>query len=356
MSLNLDPRQRAMLAELGVRVWWPEPAVASASAAVEGAPGVLQDAIYKEASGAVTPSVRGQKHINHSGISQDAIPSAASVAVQAAGAAIRAAAVPTATAGDTPRSGSALRQLPPNRAALLPGPAALLPLPSGIASMDWPALSAAVASCQACHLCLGRQAAVFVPPPAALRCDWLVLGEPPDDAQERAAQPFVDDAGKLLDNMLKAVGVRRALSSDARATVSVAAAAICVAPVTPAEPPQIAYLSHVLKCRPARPTAPDAAALAACAHYLRREIALLQPKVILAMGRFAMQLLLSEDHPDGLTLPLGKLRGRVWQYQGVPVVVTYPPAYLLRHGQDKARAWADLCLALDVVQGVVSPV
>jgi DNA polymerase len=88
---------------------------------------------------------------------------------------------------------------------------------------------------------------------------------------------------------------------------------------------------------------------------LQREIALLQPKVILAMGRFAMQVLLSQDHPGGLTLPLGKLRGRVWHYQGVPVVVTYPPAYLLRHGQDKARAWADLCLALDVVQGVDPP-
>ena len=94
----------------------------------------------------------------------------------------------------------------------------------------------------------------------------------------------------------------------------------------------------------------DAAALAACANYLQREIALVQPKVILAMGRLAMQVLLSQDHPHGLKLPLGKLRGQVWHYQGVPVVVTYPPAYLLRSGQDKARAWEDLCLALDVVR------
>jgi DNA polymerase len=203
-------------------------------------------------------------------------------------------------------------------------------------------------------MCLGRQAAVFVAPPAGLRCDWLVLGEPPDDAQERVGQPFVDDAGKLLDNMLKAIGVRRCTTSEALPAASltdVTAAASGIAPVTSSP---VAYLSHVIKCRPARPATPQAAALLACAHYLRREIALLQPKVILAMGRFAMHVLLSEAHPGGLTLPLGKLRGHVWHYQGVPVVVTYPPAYLLRHGHDKASAWADLCLAQDVVQGVAS--
>lgn len=354
MSLNLDPRQRAMLAELGVRVWWPQPAVAAVSETAAGACGVLQDAISIEAAGAGVASDRGQKHINRAAPNQGAMPGAASAATPGvsadAGADSVAVAVRGATAGDTLHSGAAsdpVRQQPPGRAALLPGPAALLPLPGGIASMDWQALSAAVASCQACHLCLGRQAAVFVPPPDHLRCDWLVLGEPPDDAQERAGQPFVDDAGKLLDNMLKAVGVRRAPASGASSAASTAEAAINAPLVAP---PTVAYLSHVLKCRPARPTAPDAAALAACAHYLRREIALLQPKVILAMGRFAMQLLLSEDHPGGLTLPLGKLRGHVWHFQGVPVVVTYPPAYLLRHGQDKARAWVDLCLALDVAQ------
>jgi DNA polymerase len=97
--------------------------------------------------------------------------------------------------------------------------------------------------------------------------------------------------------------------------------------------------------------APDATELATCANYLRREIALTQPKVILAMGRFAMQVLLSETPSESAKLPLGKLRGQVWQFAGVPVVVTYPPSYLLRSGQDKGKAWADLCLALDVVQG-----
>ena len=187
-------------------------------------------------------------------------------------------------------------------------------------------------------MCLGRRTPVLAAPAEALRADWLVLGEPPDDLQERAGAPFVQDAGLLLDNMLKAVGVRRYLSD--------------AAPAEPPDPAHTAYLSLVLKCRPALPTAPDAQALAACAHYLRREIALVQPKVILAMGRLAMQVLLSEDHPQGLKLPLGKLRGQVWHYQGVPVVVTYPPAYLLRNAPDKARAWEDLCLAADVALGV----
>lgn len=214
-----------------------------------------------------------------------------------------------------------------------------MPLAAGIADMAWPALAESVASCQACHMCLGRRTPVLAAPQTSLRADWLVLGEPPDDKQEHAGAPFVQDAGLLLDNMLKAVGVKRALPDTPGAE--------------PQAPANTAYLSLVLKCRPALPTAPNAQALAACAHYLRREIALVQPKVILVMGRLAMQVLLSEDHPQGLKLPLGKLRGQVWHYQGVPVVVTYPPAYLLRNAPDKARAWEDLCLALDVVRGQV---
>jgi len=210
-------------------------------------------------------------------------------------------------------------------------------------------LSESVATCQACSMCLGRRTPVLSAPQNDLRADWLVLGEPPDDAQERAAGPFVDDAGLLLDNMLKAVGVKRFWPAVAAAAAPDAALRATDRP----DPAHTAYLSLVLKCRPALPTAPDAQALATCAHYLRREIALVQPKVILAMGRLAMQVLLSEDHPQGLKLPLGKLRGQVWHYQGVPVVVTYPPAYLLRNAPDKARAWEDLCLAADVALGVL---
>jgi DNA polymerase len=104
-------------------------------------------------------------------------------------------------------------------------------------------------------------------------------------------------------------------------------------------------VTNITKCRPPQGRVPQAAELAQCAAYLQREIALTQPKLILVMGRFASQVLLAE-HPDALALPLGKQRGVVYRYQGIAVVVTYAPKALLRSGADKAKAWADLCLAM----------
>jgi uracil-DNA glycosylase len=208
-------------------------------------------------------------------------------------------------------------------------------LANGISSMDWPALSETIHHCQACAMCLGRRTPVLAPPAQPIACDWLVLGDPPDELEERAGRPLVEEAGQLLDNMLRAVGVTR---WDHAAGASPSAA-------------ERAYLTPVLKCRPALMRAPDATELSTCAHFLRREIALTRPKVILAMGRFAMQLLLSETPPEQAKLPLGKLRGQVWRFADVPVVVTYPPAFLLRNGADKAKAWADLCLARAVASG-----
>jgi DNA polymerase len=173
----------------------------------------------------------------------------------------------------------------------------------------------------------GRQRAVWAGGDALPHADWMVVGDPPDEAQERAGQPFVNEAGLLLDNMLRVLGVSR----------------------TPAAPAHTAYLSLVLKCRPALPTTVEAADLARCSQYLRQEVAQVQPKVILAMGRLALQVLLAPSFPQGLTLPLAKLRGQVWRFEGVPVVVTYPPSYLLHQRQDKARAWEDLCLAYRTV-------
>ena len=226
---------------------------------------------------------------------------------------------------------------PVARVAPAAGPTTVTGLPGGIASMDWPTLADAVANCQACAMCFGRKAPVLGAPYVITPCDWLVVGDPPDDAQERAGLPFVDDAGTLLDNMLRAAGVRRLVPDTEPEN-------------TPVDPAKRAYLTHVLKCRPALMRAPDAAELTTCANYLRREIALTQPKVILAMGRFAMQVLLSDTPPESAKLPLGKLRGQVWRFAGVPVVVTYPPSYLLRSGQDKGKAWADLCLAMDILE------
>jgi len=240
------------------------------------------------------------------------------------------AAVPVTPAGTTTRAPA-----PGKKPVVAASPTSIIALPEGIASLAWPQLQDAVAHCQACAMCFGRRAPVLAAPDEATPCDWLVVGDPPDEPQERLGLPFVEEAGTLLDNMLRAVGVQRFVPEA----------------VLVAGPGQRAYLTHVLKCRPALMRAPDVTELATCANYLRREIALTQPKVILAMGRFAMQVLLSETPPESAKLPLGKLRGQVWQFAGVPVVVTYPPSYLLRSGQDKGKAWADLCLALDVVQG-----
>lgn len=300
MSLDLDPRQRAMLAEMGVRVW---------------APVEVDDAALPAVAGATT----------------DTSARPTTVSTKAA---------TTTVLIPSPQPSPAVPcTLAPAAASTLTASPAVAPMPIAVGNgkLDARALRGAVAACQACAQGRGRKAAVLPGVWPGQQADWMVVGDSPDDAQERAGQAFVGEAGVLLDNMLKAVGVRRSQ------------------PGLAADPATSAYLALALKCRPALPAAPQRDALDTCAHYLRQEIALVQPKVIVSMGRQAMQVLLGQDHPQGLTLPLGKLRGHVWHYQGVPVVVTYPPSYLLLHPQDKARAWADLCLAADVAQGKLPP-
>ena len=212
--------------------------------------------------------------------------------------------------------------------------AAFAGLAGGIATMDWPELAQTVASCQACKLCIGRRAPVFVEASPLGQADWLVVTEPPEESEERAGRPQVEQAGQLLDNMLRALGIHR---QDG--------------PAQGASPPDKghsanrAQVTSAVKCRPAVVRNPSLDELAVCGTYLQREIALVQPKVILAMGRFAAQALLQGSVAEVANIPLGKLRGQVYRYQGLPVVVTYPPVYLLRSQHDKARAWADLCLA-----------
>lgn len=211
-------------------------------------------------------------------------------------------------------------------------------VPAGLPAeaLDGPALVQAVAACQACQLCSGRRAPVFGRPGPLQPADWLVLGEPPDEEEERAGSAFAGPAGQLLDNMLRALQLSRD-TGDATAT-----------------PASRAYLSNVVKCRPAVVRIPQPQELLACEPFLQREIALVRPKVILAMGRFAAQALLQGSQPDLATLPLGKLRGQTYQYQEVPVIVTYHPGYLLRSQADKARAWLDLCRARAVVLAAAS--
>ena len=207
-------------------------------------------------------------------------------------------------------------------------PAAVL---SGVASpavpalagaTDWPALHQAVLRCQACGLCAGRRSPVLGAGVAGRQADWLVLGEPPDEEEERAGVPFAGAQGQLLDNMLHAIGLERNGTGAGGA-----------------------WLSKVVKCRPARARNPEPSELQTCQAFVRTEIDLVRPRIILAMGRFAAQSLLLHSMPDVATTPLGRLRGRVHRYQGLPLVVTYAPDALLRTPADKAKAWADLCLA-----------
>ena len=205
------------------------------------------------------------------------------------------------------------------------------PLPANslqLQDLDWRGLAETANDCQACGLCAGRKQSTLSPPAQAGQADWFVVGDAPDDDEDQSGTPFAGDAGVLLANMLKAMGARQGEPGSAGA-----------------------YVTNVVKCRPPVGRLPQAAELAQCAGYLQRELALVQPKVILAMGRFAIQLLLSE-HPDQVSLPLGKQRGAVYRYQGLPVVVTYAPKVLLRASADKGKAWADLCLALDVRDGI----
>ncbi len=196
--------------------------------------------------------------------------------------------------------------------------AKLGPRPIGIETMAWPALQEAVAGCQACSLCESRKQTVFGSGHQQAR--WMIVGEAPGEQEDREGEPFVGRAGQLLDRMLAALGLTRA----------------------DAPPEQQVYIANVLKCRPPANRNPLPQEVAQCEPYLLRQMALVQPDLILAMGRFAVQSLLKTSEP------IGKLRGRIHEVQGIPVVVTYHPAYLLRNPADKALAWDDLCLAREL--------
>jgi len=186
-----------------------------------------------------------------------------------------------------------------------------------IALMDWDTLQTAVASCTACELCKSRSQTVFgVGQPDA---DWLVVGEAPGAEEDKQGEPFVGQAGKLLDNMLAAVDRSRK---------------------------ENVFILNTLKCRPPQNRNPDPTELALCAPFLHRQVELIKPKVILATGRFAVQVLLGRE------ASISSLRGKLHDYRGIPVVVTYHPAYLLRNMPDKIKAWRDLVLARKTLERV----
>jgi uracil-DNA glycosylase family 4 len=289
---QLDARQRAMLAEMGVRVWAPLPVAAS------------------EAVEAGRPAARALPPTTAQPVARVAAPVARAVEAPEQ----RQPKPVAPSAQQRPVPPAAPRSASPEPAA--PASPLWAPPAEGIAEMDWSQLEAAVTGCRACGLCESRRHTVFGTGSTA--ADWMVVGEAPGENEDREGQPFVGVSGELLDNMLRAVGRSRTGSGA-----------------------QGVYIANVLKCRPPSNRNPQPAEIAQCAPYLNRQVALLQPKIILAMGRFAVQSLLQTNEP------IGKLRGRVHHYQGVPVIVTYHPAYLLRTPTDKAKAWADLCLALE---------
>ena len=208
---------------------------------------------------------------------------------------------------------------------------ALKALPAGLAEMDWAALQNAASLCQACGLCETRQRSVFsnsVTLPASPSADWLIITDPPSEEEERRGELFVNAEGELFDAMLQALGMSRLATSG----------------------PLVATVVPVLKCRVPAQRNPHTEELQQCRAYLERQVALLQPQVIIAMGRWAVQSVLTATSADLASQPLGKLRGQVHRFANTPVVVTYHPQSLLRTPLDKAKAWADLCLAYSLTR------
>ena len=180
--------------------------------------------------------------------------------------------------------------------------------------MDWTALRETVSDCRICPLHQSRTQTVFGV--GDQNADWMIIGEAPGAEEDRRGEPFVGRAGQLLDEMLRAVGLNR----------------------------DTVFIANVLKCRPPNNRDPEAAEASACRPYLSRQIQLLAPKLILAVGRVAAQQLLHS------TVPVGRLRGteHVLEQEQVPLIVTYHPAYLLRSPTQKSKVWDDLKLAREI--------
>lgn len=186
-----------------------------------------------------------------------------------------------------------------------------------VSGLDWETLEARIRDCEACGLCKRRKQAV--PGVGDRQADWLFVGEGPGAEEDERGEPFVGQAGRLLDAMLASIDLRRG---------------------------EDVYIANAVKCRPPNNRTPEAAELAACFPYLQRQIALIRPRLIIALGRPAAQALLNEE------VRIAASRGKLFSHNDIPVVVTYHPAYLLRNLQDKAKAWEDLCFARRTMDGL----
>ncbi|OYV16903.1 MAG: Phage SPO1 DNA polymerase-related protein [Methylococcaceae bacterium NSM2-1] len=179
---------------------------------------------------------------------------------------------------------------------------------------QWDILQAEVANCTKCALCATRTQTVFGS--GNKQADWMLVGEAPGQHEDEQGLPFVGNAGLLLTEMLRAIGLTR----------------------------EEVFITNILKCRPPSNRDPHADEVESCNDYLQRQLKMIQPKIILAIGRIAAQTLLKTD------APLAKLRGKVHTFNNTPVVVVYHPAYLLRSLSEKRKAWLDLQLAIQTVK------
>jgi uracil-DNA glycosylase len=187
---------------------------------------------------------------------------------------------------------------------------------SDIGNLGWTELKQQVRDCTACKLRAGCTQTVFGV--GDEKADWLFVGEGPGADEDALGEPFVGQAGKLLDNMLMSIKLKRGNN---------------------------VYIANIVKCRPPGNRNPEADEIAACLPYLQRQIELIQPKMIVALGKVASNALLGKD------ATLASLRGRLHDYRGIPLIVTYHPAYLLRSPNEKAKAWQDLCMAVRAPRG-----
>ena len=296
MSLHLDERQRAMLAEMHIRVWPSHSADTMSQGGARPSDAPSPPHAVKSV-GAPRPSVTTAKATSDS---------------------------PEGADGTT-----------------------LQAQRDRVADLGWGALKVAVGECQACALGSTRSQVVWgqgTPEPdqsagdgamapadlGVAQADWLVVVAAPTAEDQAQGLPMVGDPGRLLDNILRAVGLQREGLGPLGHSV---------------------FITSALKCAPPQERNPQAAELAMCEPHLARQIALLRPKVIVAMGLVAAQSVLRPDAERIAGLPLGRLRQQVWQHQGTPVVVTYPSAYLMRTPADKAKAWADWCMARTLALG-----
>lgn len=180
--------------------------------------------------------------------------------------------------------------------------------------MDWAQLKTSASACTACALHKGRKQAVLGV--GDTKAEWLLVGEAPGAEEDERGEPFVGQAGRLLDNMLASIALQRGKN---------------------------VYIANIVKCRPPGNRTPEPVEAQACDAYLRRQFELIRPRLVIALGRVAAQNLL------GIDATLASLRGRVHDYHGTPLIVTYHPAYLLRNLVDKAKSWEDLCFAVDTM-------